>query len=214
MNYVPVLGSLIWFMGLFGVSALLLYGVLLMDEDWKCCDREWLWMVWLVACLAGCLGFWGVLKYAEPVFNACLFLLAVYLVVCTVMDSMLCKVNDFMQYVGVIGGSVCIWYQTPEPGIGISLIFFAGMQYFLFLKMYGGADGMGFLICALYLAGMGRGIEDYLFHMLLCYFTLAIVQGLQGNITRKGKLVNPVPMLPYLSFSFLILIQPYEELFH
>lgn len=212
MNYIPDLGSFIWFLGLLGGSALILYGLPHIDQEWKLCDREWFWMLWLVACLAGSVGFWGLVAYAGPLYKACLLNLAIYLVVCFVMDSMLCKVNNFMQYFGILGGIICALYNQPEPEVGFSLIFFALIQYVVFLKMYGGADGMSFLICALYLAGMGKGIESYLFHMLLCYVLLAVVQAIQGNITKEGKLVEPVPLLPYISLSFLIMVQPYAGL--
>lgn len=207
MSYVPDFADIVWILGLFAFSGGVLYITPYVDDDWKYCDREWLWMLWFVTGLIGSLGFYSVMDNAEPVPKLCWLILAGYLVICSVMDSMLCQVNDFVQYFGVVGGVIFVLYGQPEPEVGIYLILFGLLQYFLFMKMYGKADGMAFQICALYQAGMGRGMEAYLFHMIFCYLLLAVIQGFKKNINEKGNLKEPVALLPYISAGFLFLIQ-------
>ena len=214
MNYVQGFGNLVWILGVFGISGGILYGIQFVDKDWRLCDREWLWTLWMADCIIMVIGLYGPTEQAEPLAKVCLMILAIYLVICTVMDSILCHVNDVIQYPGVIGGGLLALCTDIKPMVGVSLILFAWMQYAFFLKYYGAADGMTFLICALYLAGMGKEIDTYLIHMILCYVGLAMVQGLQGNINKRGKLIEPVPMLPYISFSFLLMFQPYAEMFN
>ena len=135
----------------------------------------------------------------------CLILLAIYLVVCTVTDVLMCQVYDGMQYLGVLGG--CIWALMNETqnGIGFSLIMFVGMQYFILMKKYGKADGMGYCICALFLAGKNIDIEGYLYHMVISFSLLAVVQLLGNNVTRKGDLKRPVALYPYISIGFMVM---------
>lgn len=204
MNYAPDYGNLLWIPGVFVLSGGILYGTLLVDEELRACSLKKLWRKWFISCVVAVVGCLGVMREAEPIWKLCLFILAVYLVVCSVMDSMLCMVSDFMQYVGVVGGGIWVISRQPEGVIGVSLLLFGFMQYGLFRKMYGGADVMGFLICALYWAGRGGDIEDYLCHMLLCYLLLAVMQGIKSNISKKGNLKKPVPLFPYISMSFLI----------
>ena len=206
MSYVPGFGNLLWLLGVLGSSAGFLYGIQFVDGDWKRCDRERLWTVWTFAGILSCMGLLSLAEQESPLAKVCLMALAIYLTVCTVMDNILCEVNDVVQYLGVLGGAVYVLQRNPQPQVGVSLILFAGLQHFLFLRYYGGADGMAFLICALYLAGMGKEADCFLFHMTLSYILLAIVQGIAGNISKKGKLITPVAMLPYICGSFLLML--------
>lgn len=130
-------------------------------------------------------------------------MLGIYLLVCTVTDTLLCQVYDMMQYLGVLGGIIWLLTQKPEPRIGYSLIFFALLQYIVLIHMYGKADGMGYCICSLYLAGAGMDIEGYLYHMIISFCLLAVVQGFRGNISRKGNLKRAVPLYPYICVGFI-----------
>ncbi len=206
MSCVPDFVNLLWELGVFVLSGGILYRTMQVDGELRECNQEHLWRVWFVACIIAETGLFVCMLEAEPVPKVCLLMLAVYFVVCSTMDSMLCMVNNFMQYVGAAGGGILVLHQLPEKEIGISLLVFAFVQYVLFRKMYGSADVTAFLICALYLAGRNKNIEDYLFHMAACYLLLAVVQGARGNITRKGQLEKPVPLYPYISTSFLLII--------
>lgn len=132
-----------------------------------------------------------------------IILLGVYLVVCTVTDILIYQVYDVMQFLGVLGGSIWLFMQKPENGVGFSIIIFALIQYFILIHMYGKADGMGYCICSLYLAGQGMDIEGYLYHMGISFCLLAIVQGIRGNISGKGNLKKSVALYPYITVSLL-----------
>ncbi|MBP3352873.1 MAG: hypothetical protein J6L65_10770 [Lachnospiraceae bacterium] len=137
--------------------------------------------------------------------QVCGILLAVYLTVCTVTDTLIYQVYDIMQYPGVLGGLIWVLLKEPQAGLGVSVILFAGMQYFILMKKYGKGDGMGYCICSLYLAGAGMDIEGYLYHMVIGFGLLAAVQGIRGNITGKGNLKKAVALYPYISAGFLIM---------
>lgn len=151
---------------------------------------------------------WGLLLvYPQGVMTEqiCIIVLAVYLTVCTVTDIFFYQVYDLMQYPGVLGGCIWILLKEPQTALGGSLILFAGMQYFILIKKYGKADGMGYCICSLYLAGSGVDIEGYLYHMIISFSLLAVVQGIRGNITRKGNLKKAVALYPYIAVGFIIM---------
>ncbi len=207
MNYVPDFGKWIWLLGTVCCSGIILYGFSVLDEDWKSCDKEWLWSVWTGGMMIGCLGFLGKVQEATPIEKVCWMAIVVYLIVCTVMDIVLCQVNDVLQYLGVLGGAVFLWNRETSAWAGISLILFVIIQYFGFRKLYGKADTMAFAICAMYLAGLGGDTEHCLWHMTISFILMAVVQAFAGNINKRGELCKPVPMLPYISVGFLLLMQ-------
>lgn len=206
MSCVPGFDELMWVLGLFVFSAAFLYGLLCVDNQLQLCDKERIWMLWLAACLAAAPGFYICVEKMRTFPKFCFLALAIYLVVSSVTDILLCQVHDVLQYFGAMNGVALLLYRMPEPKMGVSLVVFTLIQYFLFLKMYGGADGMAFLICALYLASLGKGLESYLFHMALCYLLLAVVQGLRKNINKQGNLKEPVALLPYIGSGLLPLL--------
>lgn len=205
MNCVPGFVNLLWESGIFVLSGGILYQIIQIDDEFEACNQRKLWKVWFMMCnmivLGVCLRMWN----AEVENKLCLLILAVYLVVCCTMDSMLGMVNDFMQYVGVVGGCFWTWNHLSQIETGFSLLFFVLVQHFVFRKMYGEADVTAFVICALYLTGDNKGIETYLVHMGVCYLLLAIVQSTKKNINIRGNLKNPVPLYPYISASFLLI---------
>lgn len=82
------------------------------------------------------------------------------------------------------------------------VLLFALLQKKLFFRMYGRADCHAFTVCAAAECGIGLGMKEYLVHMLLAFLLLGVVQGLQGNIGRKGNLKEDVAFLPYITISF------------
>lgn len=177
-----------------------------MDEDLAEIKCKHLGIIWFMTCTAAELAIFNSNMAITTIQKFSCLLLALYLVVCTVMDVLLTRVSDFLQYVGLGGGVLLLFSKLPSRETGISLILFALIQYFLFRKMYGRADVMGFLVCAVYLAAQNKGIEAYVFHMAGCFLLLALVQGLKGNINKKGNLRHPVPLYPYISAIFLLII--------
>lgn len=129
---------------------------------------------------------------------------AMYLVVCAVLDGLCYQVNDFLQFIGLLGAIIWVSTKQLRVGIGVDLILFVMIQYKLFLSMYGKADVMGFSICAVFLAGAGMGLEHFLYYMALCFALLGVVQIYNKNVTKQGKLKEPVALFPYISCGFWI----------
>lgn len=206
MNCVPDFVDLLWVIASFVLSAAVLYGFCKVDRTWAECEKKWFWFFWGFTTMLTNVGLYEAFVQEGWEVRISMLLLAVYLTVSVVMDSMLCLVNDAMQYVGLTGGVLYILVNNPLPQAGVWLILFVVMQRLFFLRYYGAADGMSFLICALYLAADGKEIDDFLLHMTISYILLAVVQGVSGNISRKGRLVEPVGMLPYIAMGFFMLM--------
>ena len=79
-------------------------------------------------------------------------------------------------------------------------------QYFVFQRMYGRADVMGFVLCAFFLASTDRGIGAYVGHMSLTFGILALVQALRRNIAAGGNLKHPIALFPYILCGFFLII--------
>ena len=206
MNYIQDFANWLWYPGGFVLSGVMLQWLTRLDEELRGINRKQLACIWFVSCGVAELIIFNSSIAILPMQKFFCLLLILYLVIGTVMDVIMEKVSDFLQYVGMGGGVLLLLTKLPPREIGISLIGFALIQYFLFQKMYGRADVMGFLVCAVYLAAQNKGIEAYLLHMAGCFCLLAMVQGLKGNINEKGNLKHPVPLYPYILTSFLLFI--------
>ena len=188
--------------GIFLLSGGLLYFLWKLDEEFNKCNLKQLLKNWI--CYSVMVGIvFGMEKDSMLTERICLIWFGGYLVVTTVTDTLLFQVHDVMQYLGVFGGGIWIFYKNPVAGIGFSIIIFACMQYFILMRFYGKADGMGFCICSLYLAGKGMDVEGYLYHMVFAFVMLAVVQGVKGNINGKGNLKRAIALYPYITMSFV-----------
>lgn len=130
--------------------------------------------------------------------------LSIYLLFCSVTDHCLKKVYRFIQFPAVILLGVNLIQRGGHWQQGVEIILFAGIQYFLFMKLYGRGDGLAFMVCSLFFGILGVGIEHSLLHMSLTFLLLAVVQGIRGNIDKKGNLKEEVALLPYIAASFLM----------
>lgn len=202
MRYGPDCVKLLVPGGIFLMSMALLRLFRRIDEEMQICSIYELRRKWLIYA-----GFISVgtllLEYNDGKSIISIILLGVYLVVCTVTDILIYQVYDVMQFLGILGGGIWLVLQKPEKSIGFSIIIFALIQYFILMQMYGKADGMGYCICSLYLAGNGMDLEGYLYHMGISFGLLAITQGMRWNISRKGNLKKPVALYPYITISLL-----------
>lgn len=187
------------------LSAGLLYLFWRTDEELQQCSYYKLIRNWLCYGSMISLGIFQSFHQEEMGGRVSLIFLGVYLTVCAVADVLMSQVYDVMQYLGVLAGCIWILEQEPRKGVGFSLILFVGMQYLILMKKYGKADGMGFCVCALFLAGRGADIEGYLYHMVISFLLLAMVQLLRKNVSKKGNLKTPVALYPYISAGFLIM---------
>ena len=121
-------------------------------------------------------------------------------------DHMTCQVYDVFQYVGVFVAASLLAVSACNISIGISIVIFALLQYLVFMKLYGKADGMSFQVAALALASRGYEMDMYFLHMIAAYLLLSVVQGIRGNIGVRGKLKEPVPFLPYITIGFWLIL--------
>jgi len=164
---------------------------------------------YVVLCLASFIGVlvWLPLAGAFTENRLLWMVLHVYFLCCSCTDYLTCQVYDVFQYVGLAASSVLLFKGEADIWIGFSVLLFALLQYFLFMKLYGAADGMAFLVAALAEASLGCDMTGYLLHMILAYLMLSLCQITKGNIGRKGTLKTPVPFLPYIMVSFWILLR-------
>ncbi len=207
MRFVPDFGKLLYGILVYLMTWGIIWFIRYIDEEVRACDREYLnKLVFRIS--AGSSLMMIIIQYLvkfSVLESISILLLGSYLATAAIMDILLYQINDFLQFIGLFGG--CLWLINRELDIriGISLICFSMLQYFLFMRMYGRADGMAFCICTLYWAGLGFDIEMSLYHMGLCVVLLAVVQAACGNISKKGNLKRPTAMYPYIAGSFWVL---------
>ncbi len=127
-------------------------------------------------------------------------MLAAYLLTASITDIQTYEVYDFLAFITALAGIGILIRNHPGSSIPELLIFIV-IQGFLFMSMYGRADGYAFIVCALFESRFGRGLLTYLFHMGLAFLLLGIVQGFLGNVSCKGNLKKSVAFLPYISIT-------------
>lgn len=155
-------------------------------------------MLFGVGMVGGCVIF--LQEIGNPLGIAKGMLMLVYLTLCSITDLYMQQVYDSVQLYVCVTLAIMTFGSSMSPSLGGELIVFGLIQVFLFRRMYGDGDVMGFLICALSLAE--EGIFIYLLHMGLTYLFLGIIQGIKGNIGKDGNLKVPVPLFPYLACTY------------
>ena len=138
--------------------------------------------------------------------------LHIYFLCCSVTDYQTCQVYDIFQYIGIAASAYLLLTGNTDIMTGFSILLFGLVQYFLFMRLYGTADGMTFLIAALAEGAMGYHITGYLFHMIVAYLMLSLIQAIKGNIGCRGRLKKAVPFLPYITVSFWVMLVYAEEI--
>ncbi len=130
------------------------------------------------------------------------------LLLACVTDLMICQVYNFTWWPALSAAAILLWQslwtsKISEPKeILISLLTFLILQFALFGRMYGRADGYAFCVCAIVEASRGMKAAGFLAHMLLSYTLLLLVQAVRENLNKRGNLKKPVPFLPYITISF------------
>lgn len=159
-------------------------------------ERQEKILVWI--CSIGC-GLWADLFLAERGWIFMLFcgILTAYLLTAVLTDIQICEVYNFLPAVTAAAG--LLMHVPMERDRLVSWSVFLALQFFLFMRMYGKADGYAFLVCALFENRFGGGLLTYLLHMGSAFLLLCAVQALRHNISRKGNLKKPVPFLPYIA---------------
>ena len=127
-------------------------------------------------------------------------ILGAYLLVASIQDLHTCQVYDFLHIPAAIVG-FCFVLAEPSWGRTGSLVFYFLIQLGVFMRMYGEADGMVFMVCAIFETRFGKGILTYLYHMGTAFLLLGAVQGYKRNINKRGNLKEPVPFVPYIAVT-------------
>lgn len=188
-----------------GVVAFLLWFVYRIDEELQYYPLK-RWML-VGEIMAGSCSLFLYPVVERGVFAWCAAgLMSIYLAVSTTMDVLLKRVSDFVHWFGLMGALLRIGIAHPDSKILWELIIYVCIQYQVFSRLYGGADVIVFVVCALFLAAMDRGIEAYTGHMLGTFAELAVVQSVRGNIAPDGNLKQPVALYPYIISVFLLTI--------
>ena len=108
------------------------------------------------------------------------------------IDHYIQLIPDMVYVPGLAGGIVWLIYSNPGEDIVINLLIFVAIQMFIFRRLYGGSDCLAYILCAMYLAGCGKDLTDYLLFMLLAVGLELIVQLKNNNINiKEGKLKQP-----------------------
>jgi len=205
MNFGPVFARLLLAMGIYAGAAGLLRLFYGMDEELRNCGRNCIVRKWFIYSTLVCALPVMEKNVLSPAVWISICLLGIYFAVASVTDTLIFQVYDVLQYVGVLGGGIWIWYYNPTVEKGIALLLFVLMQYGVFMRMYGKADGMGYCVCSLYLAGTGLGLEGFLYQMLTGFLLLTLVQLFRRNISIKGQLKQPQALFPYILGGFMML---------
>lgn len=206
MNFGHVCASLLWLGSVLLGSGALLYYVHKVDEEF---GRESICRIqkhWLLYTVLTSLAFGPRLHESSFVVWIEYGVLAVYLIICSVMDVILKMICDFFHYIGIVGGGIYLLYQQPAQEAAETLLVFVGIQWIVFWKMYGPADVAAYIVCAMYLIAERGSLLDCLMHMMVTFVLLGLVQGCKINISVKGNLKNPVALLPYISIAFFLII--------
>lgn len=188
------------------LSAVILWILYRKDEDFKCCQSIQIRADFLLLCNVIILVLPSDINKEPWYIQMCFTGMFVYLMVASVMDCRLQMVSDFLHGIGILSAGILAICKPTEPENGWAVVMFCLIQYLVFRFMYGSADVAGFMVCALFLAAEGRGIDTYLFHMAMTFLVLGIVQLFRGNLSKWGNLKEPVALVPYIMIGFFMII--------
>lgn len=97
---------------------------------------------------------------------------------------------------------VAFYEERAGEGLLMQLILYIVLQQVVFAYFYGRADCHAFSVCAAGMAVQGMDFSDFVIHMAMTFIGLTVVQLALGNVTRKGRLRHPVPLVPYIATAF------------
>lgn len=200
---------MLWTM-LIPVGCLLLVGRL--DQEEPIVPEKTQWLGIAVLCLtAGC--FMRALHLSQTDLEAALLdMILGCLLFASITDWYIGKAYHFIWWIGIAAAFLCFCLKIGQSGsyhtaaAAISLLIFAGLQQVVFAGLYGRADCHAFCVCAFAESSFGMGMTAFWVHMVLAFGLLIIVQGIRGNIGKSGCLKEPVPFLPYITVSFLLML--------
>lgn len=96
----------------------------------------------------------------------------------------------------------------PIPLFGV--LFYVIFQELIGRHFYGRADSHCFACIAFFIMtkGVCKGdiLQFLVIHMIVSFLLLGVVSVFQRNVNCKGNLLYPVPFIPYIYFSLLVLL--------
>lgn len=134
------------------------------------------------------------------------------LILACATDLVLCQVYNFIWWIALAAAGILLWQNLHVSGMDAgketmtALGVFFVLQFTVFCRTYGRADGYAFCVCAVTEAARGMKTAGFLFHMLLAYVLLFFVQLFCRNLDKRGNLKKPVPFLPYITITFWCVI--------
>lgn len=84
------------------------------------------------------------------------------------------------------------------------LLVFILIQKLLFHRFYGEGDCNGFCVGALVLFCLGKSYETGYYAMGITFLLLGGIQGLKGNVGKKGNLKHNIALMPYIFSGLLV----------
>lgn len=132
------------------------------------------------------------------------FLLLIY---AAYEDIMYMEIHDFVWII-----IICITFVTAvvcnklTTGSMLSLVIYFALQEKVMVCSYGRADCHAFCACGMIFAMLGKELEVYTLHMAISLLIIVIHQLARRNIGRNGKLKVEIPMVPYITASFAIVL--------
>ncbi len=116
------------------------------------------------------------------------------------------SVADLIWWIMAASGLFLLFPDPGDAGLTdlLECVLVIVIQEHIMCRAYGRADSHAFSCCALFFAFSGFGLEAHILHMSLALGLLTVVQLIRGNIDGRGKLRCPVPFIPYISVSFLV----------
>lgn len=193
------------------VGCLLIVGRL--DYEEPIVPKKGQWLVIVGLCLA--VGYFiKMLHFSQSALEAALlYVILGCLLFAGITDWYIGKAYHFIWWIGIAAAFFRFCLTSGHSGsyhtamAVISLLLFAGLQETVFARFYGRADCHAFCVCAFAEGSFGMGMTAFWVHMVLAFGLLVIVQGIRCNIGKSGRLKRPVPFLPYITASFLIILQ-------
>ena len=130
------------------------------------------------------------------------------LMVASAEDMLTHKVADFICWICAPACLLILPVSQTPPGFWdlFECLFAIFIQEHIMCRFYGRADSHAFSCCVVFLIFFGSGLEGHILHMFFSLILLSVHQLIRHNIGNRGKLISPVPFIPYISIAFLLTV--------
>ncbi|MBO4910471.1 MAG: hypothetical protein J5476_14450 [Lachnospiraceae bacterium] len=130
------------------------------------------------------------------------------LMAASIEDMLTHKVADFIWWICAPACLLILPFSQTPPGFWdfFECLFAIFIQEHIMCRFYGRADSHAFSCCAAFLIFFGTGLEGHILHMIFSLIFLSVHQLIRHNIGNRGKLISPVPFIPYISIAFVITV--------